>query len=458
MTINIATNKETTLENKRKKASRACFHCQRAHLTCDDSRPCQRCIKRDLANTCADAVRKRAKYLQDILEDEFFSNTSSTSSTPILTLDNDRQTVQTSSLNNNNDLSSIDSQQHYTVMEPITASIVNTNDNNLLFDFSLPNLGFVSEAIELEYGFLSNMLQNPLLTVSPNNIIPTTTATSSSSSSAAATSTATATSTSTSTATTATMTTTPIIHHYSTTNTTTIKSPTSIYAEPYTTSFLLYQQNKLSPTTNSNAVKKARITGRRKGIGYTPKEAYQNVESPFNYAEGFHYLIQYVKEKMSNDDLMKISRALAYFRPSFLALIMNLTEEDLIFMEKCIQRTLLEYEKLISFSGTPTVIWRRTGEICLVGKEFSLLTQWTKDMLLGKRIYIYELMDSQSAVEYWEKFATHAFDNADKSCIFSCIVKTPQQTSVPCTFCFTIKRDIFDLPSVIIGNFLPILC
>jgi hypothetical protein len=44
---------------------------------------------------------------------------------------------------------------------------------------------------------------------------------------------------------------------------------------------------------------------------------------------------------MNRDDLMRISRALAKFRPSFLVLIMNLTEEDLIFMEKCIQRTLL---------------------------------------------------------------------------------------------------------------------
>jgi hypothetical protein len=50
---------------RRKKATRACFHCQKAHLTCDDSRPCQRCIKRDLANSCTDGIRKKAKYLQD---------------------------------------------------------------------------------------------------------------------------------------------------------------------------------------------------------------------------------------------------------------------------------------------------------------------------------------------------------------------------------------------------------
>ena len=30
------------------------------------ARPCQRCIKRNLATTCTDGTRKKAKYLQDI--------------------------------------------------------------------------------------------------------------------------------------------------------------------------------------------------------------------------------------------------------------------------------------------------------------------------------------------------------------------------------------------------------
>ena len=30
------------------------------------ARPCQRCIKRDLASTCTDGARKKAKYLQDV--------------------------------------------------------------------------------------------------------------------------------------------------------------------------------------------------------------------------------------------------------------------------------------------------------------------------------------------------------------------------------------------------------
>ena len=70
---------------KKKKANRACFHCQKAHLTCDDcewqggtyfsartdrctrhvARPCQRCIKRGIANNCTEGHRKKAKYLLD---------------------------------------------------------------------------------------------------------------------------------------------------------------------------------------------------------------------------------------------------------------------------------------------------------------------------------------------------------------------------------------------------------
>lgn len=112
---------------------------------------------------------------------------------------------------------------------------------------------------------------------------------------------------------------------------------------------------------------------------------------------------------------------------------------------------------MISFSGTPTVVWRRTGEIALVGKEFSLLTQWPRDQLVNKKTYIYELMENQSAVEYWEKFSTHAFENTEQTVMTTCILLSPTNRMVPCTFCFTIKRDIFDIPLAIVGNFLPIL-
>ncbi|KAF2196152.1 hypothetical protein GQ43DRAFT_499576 [Delitschia confertaspora ATCC 74209] len=60
-----SSNAKDPLRPRRKKARRACLACQRAHLTCGDERPCQRCIKRGLQDNCMDGVRKKAKYLHD---------------------------------------------------------------------------------------------------------------------------------------------------------------------------------------------------------------------------------------------------------------------------------------------------------------------------------------------------------------------------------------------------------
>ncbi|KAJ2817394.1 Transcriptional regulator of nonfermentable carbon utilization, partial [Coemansia furcata] len=52
----------------KRKTVRACNHCQRSHLTCDDGRPCARCVKKNIADTCVDGVRKKAKYLLEAEE------------------------------------------------------------------------------------------------------------------------------------------------------------------------------------------------------------------------------------------------------------------------------------------------------------------------------------------------------------------------------------------------------
>ncbi|KAI9472203.1 MAG: hypothetical protein EXX96DRAFT_597265 [Benjaminiella poitrasii] len=343
---------ETSQNNgtRKKKAARACVHCQKAHLTCDDSRPCQRCIKRDLASTCTDGIRKKAKYLQDT---DDISNSSKT------------------------DLSI--SGPSYTAPPLLPKNLIDTKDTS-------PN--FLSS-----YRTPSQRLQFPSSKLEDN------------------------------------------VKNY--------KKRSSI----------LSAISPSSATSHNNSVGKSQ---KHRHIINT-SACYARASKPYSYADGYHYLITYVRRKMSREELMRISKALALFRPSVLASMMNLTEDDLIFTEKCLQRTLLEYEKLITYSGTPTVVWRRTGEIVLVGKEFSLLTQWSRDVIMSKKTYIYELMSDSSAVEYWEKYALHAFDNTDSAVFSSCILLSPIKRVVPCTFCFTIKRDIFDLPSVIVGNFLPIL-
>lgn len=62
-------------------------------------------------------------------------------------------------------------------------------------------------------------------------------------------------------------------------------------------------------------------------------------------------------------------------------------------------------------------------------------------------------MDNGSVVEYWEKYGEHAFSDTESSSAYmSVILMSPTMRPIPCAFCFTIKRDIFDLPSVVVGN------
>ncbi|KAI9250626.1 hypothetical protein BY458DRAFT_524635 [Sporodiniella umbellata] len=436
---------------RKKKAARACVHCQKAHLTCDDSRPCQRCIKRNLSTTCTDGTRKKAKYLQDIddtlgVSTNVYSPQTSVS-TPI-------------SFGEANGFSPQNFVEDANTM-------INASSNPLMESY---NYGFGSNATNLEYSILSNMLGSPLLDTHQTSSTPCSQQNN--------------------------------LNMWDTQDSMSLLKSDASFLSNYDTTQLMSKTtsnpafaNKSSNTSNKSHISSvdsssmgtsqvsasgistlsaygdgavvAKVASpvtttigpaiKRRNQMVTPEMAYASATTPFSYADGYHYLINYVKTRMSREDLMRISRALALFRPSVLASMMNLTEDDLIFTEKCLQRTLLEYEKLVSYSGTPTVVWRRTGEIALVGKEFSLLTQWSRELLLNKKTYIYEIMSNPSAVEYWEKYALHAFDNTDSAVYSTCILMSPTKRVVPCTFCFTIKRDIFDLPSVIIGNFLPIL-
>ncbi|KAF8953426.1 Transcriptional regulator of nonfermentable carbon utilization [Haplosporangium bisporale] len=421
---------------RRKKASRACFHCQKAHLTCDDSRPCQRCVKRDLAGTCADGVRKKAKYLQEAMDSQ-----QQAAEEHHHHHDEMAQTTM-------EDPSSLGDASLFFV--PSTLSTAPTTASALTNEY-----GFGSEAVNLEYSILSTMLSSS--SPPPSSL--------SSSSSASHQLSA--------------MTDLSMIENWQRQSAIEAMANSlsqrghnhqlqrALLNQHHQQQQQQQQQQQLQQQQGNNdshsSVLGSGRSNKRKFPSNTPENVYANTKQPFNYTEGFHYLLRYVREKMDKEEMMRICRAMAMFRPSFIALIMNLTPEDLIFMETCFQRTVLEFEKLISFSGTPTVVWRRTGEIALVGKEFSLLTQWSREQLVPsqgsgkKKTYIYELMDNQSAVEYWEKFSTHAFENTEQTVMTTCILLSPTQRVVPCTFCFTIKRDIFDIPLAIVGNFLPIL-
>lgn len=267
---------------------------------------------------------------------------------------------------------------------------------------------------------------------------------------------------------------------------------------------------------------------------------YDSVKQPYSYTDGFHKMTAFVQRRFSPQRTLRIAQALARIRPSFISCTRNLSQEDLLFMEKCFQRTLWEYEDFINACGTPTIVCRRTGEVAAVGKEFSILTGWSKEVLLGKApnlnvntggnssqpgtgassrggyntprvsddsrsqpVFLAELLDDESAIEFYEDFARLAFGDSRGSVTTHCKLLTyktmddpsfaPNRESgfddefdsrlkkkrrmygpggggsseakiqgfgdrdgkVECSYCWTVKRDVFDIPMLIVMNFLP---
>lgn len=205
---------------------------------------------------------------------------------------------------------------------------------------------------------------------------------------------------------------------------------------------------------------KTQVTGLFTSSLYgTPEEVYSKVTAPYQYTQGYHALIAYLRGRFAKPQLMVLARSMAEYRPSFIATTKTLQEEDLIFMEKCFQRTLLEFHKFITSSGTPTVVWRRTGQIAAAGREFCILTGWQHTELVRceEPRFIMEIMDDSSVTKYFDVFTTLAFGDSRGVIMTECTLLKPSGERVRTACTWTVKRDVFDIPMMIIGNFLPIL-
>ncbi|KAB8268058.1 transcription activator of gluconeogenesis acuK [Aspergillus minisclerotigenes] len=625
---------------RRKKARRACFACQRAHLTCGDERPCQRCIKRGLQDACHDGVRKKAKYLHDApdgalmpgIGGNFYNNTmrsnlplsrnganavnattqpssspnfyptpqsnsysvyqentmnqnSFTSQSPV----SPTFTLKTNPAARNNSLSSQVNQQPPSTgvsgatnpsQNPFAGPFFDPSDP-ALFNFDLSSMNFENRYGALEFGMLGHMAtgagdspsdsatqrgsmgrsgsaqfsgtpitgaaafgespggQQPFIFGDPllnewssgqptgqshvnvggvypqsgqGSVIP------------------------------GHLTKADAPHafaiesgpgSFASPNATTSPQITTGFDDATFSSAVTAKSNGLSangprPTITTPSLKHQNLQVGVRRRQRNPSSIYENVKEPYAYTNRFHNLTAFIQRRFSPQKTLQIAKALASIRPSFIATTKTLNRDDLIFMEKCFQRTLFEYEDFINACGTPTIVCRRTGEIAAVGKEFSILTGWKKDVLLGKEpnlnvntggsvpgsgtssrsftprgsvaestpgrpqpVFLAELLDDDSVVEFYEDFARLAFGDSRGSVMTTCKLlkyKTKEDMEnqsddnqrwnshlrkggiaseagmnqlgfkdgkVECAYCWTVKRDVFDIPMLIVMNFLP---
>lgn len=274
-----------------------------------------------------------------------------------------------------------------------------------------------------------------------------------------------------------------------------------------------------------------------------PSMIYNTVTEPHSYTKAFHDLMALIRKRFSPSKTARIAKALASIRPSFISSLTKLDDDDRVFMEKCLQRTLLEYDDFLSATGTPTIICRRTGEVVAVGEGFSVLTGWRKAVLLGrepnlnvnmggdasgppgtgtatsrgtntphvpdstrpeplegsrqKPVSIVDLLDDESACDFFDDYSHLAFGDSRGSVTTPCkllkyrtakdadfdktldseVGSLPKRQRnatrsgkdgnagatqigdddgrVECMLCWSVKRDVFDIPMLFVMNVLP---
>lgn len=331
----------------------------------------------------------------------------------------------------------------------------------------------------------------------------------------------------------------PASHHSPSTDNNSPAS-TSGFDHPMTPNHQIHRPAKRQDTkSGSSRFGPSSILGKR---ARDPSSIYDTVHEPYSYTAGFHALTALIQRRFSPNKTLRIAKSLASIRPSFISCTKTLTRQDLIFMEKCFQRTLFEYEDFMGNCCTPTLVCRRTGEIAAANLEFTLMTGWKKQVLLGETpnlnintgksdgpngppsggrlttprmralnaadqpsgaegktqpVFLAELMDDDSVIEFYEDFARLAFGDSRGSVMTKCkllkyqekedensspesrekgkkketlggiggmgnrireidsehaIGTLSQEGKLNCSYCWTVKKDVFDLPMLIVMN------
>lgn len=179
------------------------------------------------------------------------------------------------------------------------------------------------------------------------------------------------------------------------------------------------------------------------------------VVTPFNYASGYHRILESLQRRLSGDGMSRVCQAFARFRPSLIAHLRTLSETDLALMERLFQRTIMELQTILPLTGAPHVVWRRTGEVAWTSAEFALLTGWSPSTLADGRRTIFGILGERAIVTYWEQYAMCVLEKSQTAFRVLGPLLRPDGRALPGAWWVTVRKDIFDIPLAVVGCFLP---
>ncbi|KAF4613243.1 hypothetical protein D9613_010777 [Agrocybe pediades] len=440
---------------KRRKVNHACLYCRRSHMTCDEGRPCQRCIKREIGHLCHDERRPKAP------EKPIAPAGTSTVELP-------------------------------RTYAPVPVYQSQPAQATTTWPMTVPTYMYSPETFGNEFSVLTDFLEtlddgtffSPPTTIAPSLVTSTSFATTSAAAAAASSSTATLT---------------------ATTSTTQVHATATIYPATSTTPAAV-SMPEVSPSSTETILPAATKTekflltaadqesgSRDERLNRVIRSKYEaGLLKPYNYVKGYARLSRWMDRNVSQESKQQILQPLSVLRPKFRAVAQSLRDIDLVFIEEAFERMLLDYDRVFSAMGVPACLWRRTGEIYKGNREFTELVGVDGYMMRDGRLCIYELMAEESAVNYWEKYGHVAFDSSQKAVLTSCVLRykpvlnagstSPvvskatlssstssngsasakkdeegqpmEEGFINCCFSFTIRRDKWGIPSMIVGNFI----
>ncbi|KAJ5054293.1 uncharacterized protein L3040_000571 [Drepanopeziza brunnea f. sp. 'multigermtubi'] len=466
-----ATTSASKSPKKRRKVNHACVYCRRSHMTCDLNRPCARCIKRSISHLCHDEPRKqfmsatlaKSQHSNTVAEEDDLSpdpvqgnNTDiglKTSFEPTL-----GQSQEASLTLGTAALSQAGPPQ---LAQPSPFSGVQARDlnshSNQFIDYSSDWLGshnqfqdmhnydpsymFNAPEVTNEYNLLNDFLNNSLLddgallsedtsgfyNDQPRGAMLPGASNSNAGPSAAQSS---------------------VLLGPGAGQAGAVSRPGSVIPTDKTRE---YYFQAADPNGNDAPEERMQRLLRAKYDAGMLK--------PFNYVAGYARLLAYMDGHLHAAQKQKILQSLNKFRPKFREKIHALTDIELVFVEMWFERSLMEYDRVFASMAIPACCWRRTGEICRGNKEMAELIHVPVEKLRDGKISIHEILADESLVSYWEKFGGIAFDQSQQALLTSCYLKNPDDSSkdptIKCCFSFTIRRDEYKIPCLIVGNFLP---
>ncbi|CAA7263397.1 unnamed protein product [Cyclocybe aegerita] len=436
---------------KRRKVNHACLYCRRSHMTCDEGRPCQRCIKREIGHLCHDERRPKV---------------------------GDKPPSQTAGAPNSVELAT-------TTYAPVTVYQGPPPQPTSAWPMTIPPYIYQVENFGNEFSVLTDFLETlddgsfftPPTTIAPSLVSSASFHTANQASN-------------TNSALPAAQIQPTTMPNQSTvtvtaTNDTADANGAANSSEGASTEAILPAATKTEKFLLTAADQEPGSRDER--LNRVIRSKYEaGLLKPYNYVKGYARLSRWMDRNVSQDSKQQILQPLSVLRPKFRAVAQSLRDLDLVFIEEAFERMLLDYDRVFSAMGVPACLWRRTGEIYKGNREFSELVGVDGYMMRDGRLCIYELMAEESAVNYWEKYGHVAFDSSQKAVLTSCVLRykpvlnsgatSPivskanlggpigskkeeeeqpmEEGFINCCFSFTIRRDKWGIPSMIVGNFI----